>query len=61
MAEQESKEKVGGLCVVVSRAARVSASIRFDEEDVVEFQVDADPSEPSREQQKLARSAHRLE
>jgi len=34
---------------------------RFDEEDVVEFQVDADPSEPSREQQKLARSAHRLE
>jgi len=59
VAEQESKEKVGGLCVVVSRARE--SMFRFDEEDVVEFQVDADPSEPSREQQKLARSAHRLE
>lgn len=43
-----------------SRELRESV-LRFDEEDVVEFQVDADPSEPSREQQKLARSAHRLE
>jgi len=28
VSEQESKEEVGGLCHVVSRAARVSASIR---------------------------------